>query len=88
MNKVDLSKINEKSMTSVLNANYESVKDVANKGSVNDVLNLVENLFNEAGINTKASNRLLNNIRKSKTSTEAIWTITNSMLSGFGESVI
>ena len=80
----DLSKV-EKSMTKVLEDNIELVNSAK---STDDLYNIVNDLFVTNSIDTNASNRLLNNIKKQRNLTGAQSVIFNSMLKGEGKGVI
>lgn len=86
--KIDLSKVNKHSMVSVLQDNFTQINEAYATGSVSALFNTVDNLFKSADINTKASNRLLNNIKRSTTALMAMYTITNSMQAGWGNAVV
>lgn len=73
------------SMTSVLSKNIENVNACKNKAAVVDC---VVELFTANGINTEASNRLVKNIKKSKSFESALFTVYNSILAGCGDEVI
>lgn len=78
--KIDLSK-KQGSMTQVLSDASNSLNSCA---SVDELHNKVKELFDENGINTVASNRLLTSIAKSRNLTDAQQTVYNSILSGSG----
>ena len=82
---LDLSAINSKSMAALLNANMTTIYEFT---STSNLLNFISELFKSNGVDTVASNRLLNNIRKSKSLTEAQFIVTNSLLKGCGLGVI
>lgn len=82
---IDLTEINPRCMASIIKNNAESIYACKTVAEVHD---LVKSLFDSNRVNTKASNRLLMNILKSKSVTAAQFAVTNSMLSGQGMSVI
>lgn len=81
---IDLSKVNSNSMVSVLEENKDLLSSQTDK---NSLVELVKSIFAEHGINTKASNRLINNMNKSYDLTSAQFTLYNSMLAGYGMTV-
>ena len=85
---IDLTKVNKHSMASVLKENNNKLKEVCKSGSVNEIYNFVAGLFEKENINTKASNRLLNNIKHACSADNATFIVYNSMMSGSGLSVI
>lgn len=72
------------SMTYVLKENYSAIINLKSK---NEMYVAVKNLFDSANINTKASNRLLSNLNNARSLLDAQYIITNSMMSGSGNSV-
>ena len=85
---IDLTKVNKHSMASVLTNNTDGLKKVCESGSVNEIYNFVAGLFEKENINTKASNRLLNNIKSANSATKAMFIVYNSVMSGSGLSVV
>ena len=85
---IDLTKVNQHSMASVLTNNTNELTEVCKSGSVNEIYNFVAGLFEKENINTKASNRLLNNIKNSDSATKAMFIVYNSMMAGSGLSVV
>lgn len=85
---IDLTKVNKHSMASVLTNNTNELKEVCKSGSVNEIYNFVAGLFEKESINTKASNRLLNNIKHSDSATQAMFIVYNSVMAGSGLSVV
>ena len=85
---IDLTKVNQHSMASVLANNTNELTEVCKSGSVNDIYNFVAGLFEKENINTKASNRLLNNIKSANSATKAMFIVYNSMMAGSGLSVV
>ena len=81
---IDLSKVNPNSMVSVLENNKDLLWSQTDK---NSLIKTVELIFSENKINTKASNRLILNMNKSRDLTSALITLTNSMLAGYGMSL-
>lgn len=77
---VDLS-TKDGSMTKVLQNNMKMVNKAKSPAQLADI---VENIFLEYDIKTKASSRLVNNIRKSKDLVQAQSTLYNSVLAGSG----
>lgn len=86
--KIDLSKVNEKSMTNIIQTNKDTINKSIETGSVIIVTETISKLFQDAGISTPASNRLIANVRKSRNATEACFKIWNSCLAGTGNAVI
>ena len=85
---IDLTKVNQHSMASVLKDNTNELTEVCKSGSVNEIYNFVAGLFEKENINTKASNRLLNNIKNADSATKAMFIVYNSMMAGSGLSVV
>lgn len=85
---IDLTKVNQHSMASVLTSNTDELKKICESGSVNEIYNFVASLFEKENINTKASNRLLNNIKSANSATKAMFIVYNSMMAGSGLSVV
>ena len=85
---IDLTKVNKHSMASVLKSNNDELKKICESGSVNEIYNFVAGLFEKENINTKASNRLLNNIKSANSATKAMFIVYNSVMSGSGLSVV
>lgn len=85
---IDLTKVNQHSMASVLTDNNKELTKVCKSGSVNEIYNFVACLFEKENINTKASNRLLNNIKSANSATKAMFIVYNSMMAGSGLSVV
>ena len=85
---IDLTKVNKHSMASVLTSNTDELKKICESGSVNEIYNFVASLFEKENINTKASNRLLNNIKSANSATKAMFIVYNSMMAGSGLSVV
>ena len=85
---IDLTKVNQHSIASVLTDNTNKLKEVCKSGSVNEIYNFVAGLFEKENINTKASNRLLNNIKSANSATKAMFIVYNSMMAGSGLSVV
>ena len=85
---IDLTKVNKHSMASVLTDNNNELKKICESGSVNEIYTFVAGLFEKENINTKASNRLLNNIKSANSATKAMSIVYNSMMAGSGLSVI
>lgn len=85
---IDLTKVNKHSMASVLTDNTNELTEVCKSGSVNEIYNFVAGLFEKESINTKASNRLLNNIKSANSATKAMFIVYNSMMAGSGLSVV
>lgn len=85
---IDLTKVNKHSMASVLTDNTKELKKICESGSVNEIYNFVAGLFEKENINTKASNRLLNNIKSANSATQAMFVVYNSVMSGSGLSVV
>lgn len=81
---VDLSKV-EGSMSNIIQSNMDKINNCKTK---DELLNTVKKIFDENNLNTKASNRLLNNIIRSKDFITALQAVTNSYLSGTGNKVI
>lgn len=81
---VDLSKV-EGSMSNIIQSNMDKINNCKTK---DELLNTIKKIFDENNLNTKASNRLLNNIVRSKDFTTALMVVTNSYLSGTGNKVI
>ena len=81
---IDLSKVNPNSMVSVLENNKDLLWSQTDK---NSLIKTVESIFSENKINTKASNRLILNMNKSRDLTSALITLTNSMLAGYAMSL-
>ena len=81
---IDLSKVNPNSMVSVLENNKDLLWSQPDK---NSLIKTVESIFSKYKINTKASNRLILNMNKSRDLTSALITLTNSMLAGYGMSL-
>ena len=84
---IDLTKVNQHSMASVLTNNTNELTEVCKSGSVNEIYNFVAGLFEKENINTKASNRLLN-IKSANSATKAMFIVYNSMMAGSGLSVV
>lgn len=85
---IDLTKVNKHSMASVLTDNNKELKEVCESGSVNKIYNFVSSLFEKENINTKASNRLLNNIKHACSADNATFIVYSSMMAGSGLSVV
>ena len=85
---IDLTKVNKHSMASVLTDNNKELTEVCKSGSVNEIYNFVAGLFEKENINTKASNRLLNNIKSANSATKAMFIVYNSVMAGSGLSVV
>ena len=81
---VDLSKV-EGSMSNIIQSNMDKINNCKTK---DELLSTIKKIFDENNLNTKASNRLLNNIAKCKNFTDALTVVTNSYLSGTGNKVI
>ena len=72
-------------MTKVLSDNIKLINDANSK---EDVLKIVKQVFDDAKINTKASQRLIQNISKQNNTTGAQSCVLNSILKGSGNGVI
>lgn len=81
---VDLSKI-EGSMSNIIQSNMDKINNCKTK---DELLSTIKKIFDENNLNTKASNRLLNNIARCKNFNNALMVVTNSYLSGTGNKVI
>ena len=81
---VDLSKV-EGSMSNIIQSNMDKINNCKTK---DELLNTIKKIFDENNLNTKASNRLLNNIAKCKNFIDALMVVTNSYLSRTGNKVI
>ena len=81
---IDLSKKSH-SMTAVINDNNDAIMSVQ---TVPGMVLMLTKLFTEHGINTKASNRLIDNVSKSYNIEDAMATVYNSFLAGTGNSVL
>ena len=81
---IDLSKV-EGSMSNIIQSNMDKINNCKTK---DELLSTIKKIFDENNLNTKASNRLLNNIAKCKNFTDALTVVTNSYLSGTGNKVI
>jgi hypothetical protein len=81
---IDLS-TRKNSMTSVIKDNSDTILSVT---TVPGMALMLTKLFAQHGINTKASNRLITNVRAARTIVEAQTTVYNSFLAGTGNSVI
>lgn len=79
----DLSQI-DGTMSNVL-SNDSSWKEAS---SISDLVSCLQKIFDNNGINTKASNRLLDRVSKSKGIVSALSTVYNSILAGSNEAVI
>ena len=79
----DLSQI-EGTMANVL-SNDSSWKEAS---SISDLVSCLQKIFNNNGINTKASNRLLDRVSRSKGIVSALSTVYNSILAGSNDAVI
>lgn len=82
--KPDLSD-NPRSMTAILQKHKEELNKAT---SVKELFGLVSKWFNEEGLNTEASKRLLRNIASKKDITSAQFVVYNSILAGAGQEVI
>lgn len=82
---INLVEINPNSMSAVLNNKMEEIYKLT---TVPEIYQFTKNLFEEHEINTIASNRLLENIRKSRSLSAAQYTVTNSWLKGSGLGVL
>lgn len=85
---IDLTKVNKHSMASVLTDNTKELTEVCKSGSVNEIYNFVAGLFEKENINTKASNRLLDNIKHAHSADNATFIVYNSMMAGSGLSAM
>ena len=83
----DLSKVNERSIASLITKNDAIVKKSCETGSVSEIYSAISKIFEDAALNTTATRRLLENIRKSRTATRATFIVYNSMMAGCGLSV-
>ena len=81
---IDLTKINPNCMSAIIERN---INEIYSCQSVNDIHSYVSNLFKENNLDTNASRRLLENIRKSRSLVAAQSTVTNSLLAGCGLAV-
>lgn len=81
---VDLSKV-EGSMSNIIQSNMDKINNCKTK---DELLSTIKKIFDENNLNTKASNRLLNNIARCKNFIDALMVVTNSYLSGTGNKVI
>lgn len=81
---VDLSKV-EGSMSNIIQSNMDKINNCKTK---DELLSTIKKIFDENNLNTKASNRLLNNIARCKNFNNALMVVTNSYLSGTGNKVI
>lgn len=81
---IDLSKV-EGSMSNIIQSNMDKINNCKTK---DELLSTIKKIFDENNLNTKASNRLLNNIAKCKNFIDALTVVTNSYLSGTGNKVI
>lgn len=81
---IDLSKV-EGSMSNIIKSNMDKINNCKTK---DELLSTIKKIFDENNLNTKASNRLLNNIAKCKNFVDALMVVTNSYLSGTGNKVI
>lgn len=82
--KTDLSKVNDRSIASLIQKNNDAIKKSCESGSVSRIYETVSKVFTEAAVSTPATERLLNNIKKSRTATEATFIVYNSMMAGCG----
>ena len=81
---IDLSKV-EGSMSNIIQSNMDKINNCKTK---DELLSTIKKIFDENNLNTKASNRLLNNIARCKNFNNALMVVTNSYLSGTGNKVI
>ena len=81
---VDLSKV-EGSMSNIIQSNMDKINNCKTK---DELLSTIKKIFDENNLNTKAYNRLLNNIARCKNFNNALMVVTNSYLSGTGNKVI
>lgn len=81
---VDLSKV-EGSMSNIIQSNMDKINNCKTK---DELLSTIKKIFDENNLNTKASNKLLNNIARCKNFNNALMVVTNSYLSGTGNKVI
>ena len=72
-------------MSNIIQSNMDKINNCKTK---DELLSTIKKIFDENNLNTKASNRLLNNIAKCKNFTDALTVVTNSYLSGTGNKVI
>lgn len=82
--KIDLTKINEKSMASLIQKNNDIIKKSCESGSVSEIFETISKIFRDAELSTPATERLLKNIKKSRTATEATFIVYNSLMAGCG----
>lgn len=73
------------SMTAVLSAR---VKDLNACKTRDELVKLVKEIFEENGIDTKASQRLIANMESKKSFGDALFTLWNSIMSGTGNAVV
>lgn len=73
------------SMTAVLSAR---VKDLNACKTRDELVKLVKEIFEENGIDTKASQRLITNMESKKSFGDALFTLWNSIMSGTGNAVV
>ena len=78
---INLVEINPHSMSAILEGKIEEIYKLT---SVDEIYGFIETLFDENAINTVASNRLLGNIKKSRSLGAAQFVVTNSWLKGSG----
>lgn len=78
---LNLAEVNDHSMVAILEKHKQQLWEADSKEGL--VL-LVTKIFADNNLNTKASVRLLENMKKSKTFEKALYTLTNSMLCGYG----
>ena len=81
---VDLSVENPRSISALISANKEKVRKSCESGSVMDIFENISSIFKEAHLDTPASRRLLEKIKRSKSATEALYIVYNSTLAGCG----
>lgn len=81
---IDLSQVNEKSISALITANNDKIKESINTGSVQQIYETVSQIFKAAEVDTPATNRLLKNISLAKNATQAASIIYNSFLAGCG----
>ena len=72
-------------MSNIIQSNMDKINNCKTK---DELLSTIKKIFDENNLNTKASNRLLNNIARCKNFNNALMVVTNSYLSGTGNKVI
>lgn len=80
----DLSDV-EHSMTKILSDKKDAISKLKTKG---EIIDFVKDLFDKEDLHTKASDRLIATLTKSKSDTAALQAVYNSILKGAGDGVI